>query len=36
MYLRNDQRPQGSRLALRIAVLGGVAVALFGVLFFRL
>ncbi|HET7121903.1 MAG TPA: penicillin-binding protein 2 [Solirubrobacterales bacterium] len=36
MYLRNDQRPQGSRLSLRIAVLGGVAVALFGVLFFRL
>ncbi|MGN6665012.1 MAG: penicillin-binding protein 2 [Solirubrobacterales bacterium] len=36
MYLRNDQRPQGSRLALRVAVLGGVAVALFGVLFFRL
>lgn len=36
MYLRNDQRPQGSRLALRIAVLGGIAVALFGVLFFRL
>jgi penicillin-binding protein 2 len=36
MYLRNDQRPQGSRLSLRVAVLGGVAVALFGVLFFRL
>jgi penicillin-binding protein 2 len=36
VYLRNDQRPQGSRLALRIAVLGGLAVALFGVLFFRL
>jgi penicillin-binding protein 2 len=36
MYLRNDDRPQGSRLSLRIAVLGGVAVALFGVLFFRL
>jgi penicillin-binding protein 2 len=36
MYLRNDDRPQGSRLALRIAVLGGVAVALFGILFFRL
>ncbi|MGN6217638.1 MAG: penicillin-binding protein 2 [Solirubrobacterales bacterium] len=36
MYLRNDQRPQGSRLALRVAVLGGLAVALFGVLFFRL
>ena len=36
MYLRNDQRPQGSRLALRVAVLGAVAVALFGVLFFRL
>jgi penicillin-binding protein 2 len=36
MYLRNDQRPQGSRLSLRVAVLSGVAVALFGVLFFRL
>jgi penicillin-binding protein 2 len=36
MYLRNDDRPQGSRLSLRIAVLGGVAVALFGILFFRL
>jgi len=36
MYLRNDDRPQGSRLALRIAVLGGIAVALFGILFFRL
>jgi penicillin-binding protein 2 len=34
--LRNDDRPQGSRLSLRIAVLGGVAVALFGILFFRL
>jgi penicillin-binding protein 2 len=36
MYLRNDDRPQGSRLSLRIAVLGGIALALFGVLFFRL
>lgn len=36
MYLRGDQRPQGSRLSLRVAVLGGVAVALFGILFFRL
>ncbi len=36
MYLRNDDRPQGSRLSLRIAVLGGLAVALFGILFFRL
>ncbi|HKF84117.1 MAG TPA: penicillin-binding protein 2 [Solirubrobacterales bacterium] len=36
MYLRNDSRPQGSRLSLRVAVLGGVAVALFAVLFFRL
>lgn len=36
MYLRNDDRPRGSRLSLRIAVLGGVAVALFGILFFRL
>jgi len=36
MYLRSDQRPQGSRLLLRVAVVGGVAVALFAVLFFRL
>jgi penicillin-binding protein 2 len=36
VYLRNGDRPQGSRLSLRVAVLGGVAVALFGVLFFRL
>jgi penicillin-binding protein 2 len=36
MYLRNDDRPQGSRLSLRVAVLGGLAVALFGILFFRL
>ena len=37
MYLRSGDRPQSNRgLALRIAVVGGVAVALFGVLFFRL
>jgi len=36
MYLRNGDRPRGSRLSLRVAVLGGVAVALFAVLFFRL
>ncbi len=36
MYLRNDDRPQGSRLALRVAVLGGAAVVLFAILFFRL
>lgn len=36
MFLRNDDLPRGSRLTLRIAVLGGVAVALFAVLFFRL
>ena len=36
MFLRNEDRPRGSRLSLRIAVLGGVAVALFAVLFFRL
>ncbi len=36
MYLRSDDRPRGSRLSLRIAVLGGFAVALFAVLFFRL
>jgi penicillin-binding protein 2 len=36
MYLRNDDRPQGSRLYLRVAVVGGVAAVLFAVLFFRL
>jgi penicillin-binding protein 2 len=37
VYLRSDQQPpKGSRLSLRVAVLGGLAVALFGVLFFRL
>jgi len=36
VYLRKDQRPQGSRLSLRVAVLSGVAVVLFGILFFRL
>lgn len=36
MYLRSDQRPQGSRLSLRVAVLSGVAAILFAVLFFRL
>jgi penicillin-binding protein 2 len=37
VYLRSGDRPQSSpRLALRIAVVGGVAVALFGILFFRL
>jgi penicillin-binding protein 2 len=36
VFARNDDLPKGSRLALRVAVLGGVAVALFGILFFRL
>ena len=36
MYLRNDDRPQGSRLYLRVAVVGGVAAVLFAILFFRL
>lgn len=38
MYLRSDERgPQmNNRLALRIALFGGVALALFAVLFFRL
>lgn len=37
MYLRSGDRPGAStRLTLRTAVLGGVAVALFAVLFFRL
>ncbi len=35
MYQRSNDRP-GPRLALRSAVLGGIAVALFAVLFFRL
>ncbi len=37
MYLRSNEGPgAGNRLALRIAVVSGVAVALFAVLFFRL
>jgi penicillin-binding protein 2 len=36
MYLRNDSRPQGSRLSLRVAVAGGLGVVLFAILFFRL
>src|SRR6476469_9283904 len=37
MYERSSDRPSASsRLSLRIAVLGGIAVALFAVLFFRL
>jgi len=36
LFLRNDDLPRGPRLSLRIAVLGGFAVALFAVLFFRL
>jgi penicillin-binding protein 2 len=38
MYLRSDERgpAMSNRLALRIAIFGGVALALFGVLFFRL
>lgn len=36
MYLRGDEIPAGGRLSLRIAVFGGVAVALFAILFFRL
>jgi penicillin-binding protein 2 len=37
VYLRSGERPQANnRLTLRIAVVGGVAVALFAVLFFRL
>lgn len=35
MYLRNEDRPRTPRLALRVAVLGGFAVALFAILFFR-
>lgn len=38
MYLRSDERGPAmtNRLALRIALFGGVAVVLFGILFFRL
>jgi penicillin-binding protein 2 len=38
VYLRSDERGPAisNRLALRIAIFGGVALALFGVLFFRL
>ncbi|HEY0317402.1 MAG TPA: penicillin-binding protein 2 [Solirubrobacterales bacterium] len=36
MYVRSGASPRGPRLALRIAVLGGFAVALFAILFFRL
>jgi penicillin-binding protein 2 len=36
MFPRPDDIPRRSRLSLRIAVLGGIAVALFAVLFFRL
>lgn len=37
MYRRSDERgPMNNRLALRIAIFGGVALALFGLLFFRL
>lgn len=36
MFARNDHMPKGSRLSLRVAVVGGVGVVLFAVLFFRL
>jgi penicillin-binding protein 2 len=38
MYLRNDERrpPMSSGFALRVAVLGGVALVMFAVIFFRL
>jgi penicillin-binding protein 2 len=36
MFARNDHMPQGSRLSLRVAVVGGVGVILFAILFFRL
>jgi penicillin-binding protein 2 len=36
MYLRPEDRARPNRMALRIAVIGGFAVALFAVLFFRL
>jgi penicillin-binding protein 2 len=36
MFARNDHMPQGSRLSLRVAVVGGAGVVLFAILFFRL
>ncbi|MBS1846043.1 MAG: penicillin-binding protein 2 [Actinobacteria bacterium] len=36
MYLRPEDRARPNRMALRIAVVGGVAVVLFAILFFRL
>jgi penicillin-binding protein 2 len=36
VFPREQDRPRASRLSLRIAVMGGIAVALFGILFFRL
>jgi penicillin-binding protein 2 len=37
MYLRSDDRPEMStKLGLRLAIFGGLALVLFGVLFFRL
>jgi penicillin-binding protein 2 len=36
MYLRSEDQPRRTRLALRTGVVGGVAVALFAILFFRL
>ncbi|HKO36852.1 MAG TPA: penicillin-binding protein 2 [Solirubrobacterales bacterium] len=36
MFLRGDQPLPGSRLSLRVAVLSGVALVLFAILFFRL
>ena len=36
MYLRPEDRARPNRMALRIAVVGGVGVALFAILFFRL
>ncbi len=36
MFARNDHMPKGSRLSLRVAVVGGVGVVLFAILSFRL
>jgi penicillin-binding protein 2 len=36
MFLRGDQPLPGSRLSLRVAVLSGIALVLFAILFFRL
>ena len=36
MYRENDRTPMSPQLALRVAIIGGVALVMFGVIFFRL